>query len=145
MNYSELKHIKQFCKGLPSSPDWREVVSSIEDGLSDFEVGNVRFINSGNIDSVQCEELENDLYILGCFNAWFIAEHIGIDQGVIEAMQKADAFEAVGKLIVSLGKLEELQQGYAGADGYGHHFNHYDSDEEELHVNGQMFHVFDNR
>lgn len=145
MQYSELKTIKSFCEDLTSSTDWREVVSNIEQGLSDFEVDNVRFINSDDIDSIQCEELQNDLYCLGCFNAWFIAEHIDIDQDVIEAMQKADAFEAVGKLIVSLDKLEEFQQGYSSADGYGHHFNHYDFGEKELRVNGKMFHVFDNR
>ena len=30
-------------------------------------------------------------------------------------------------------------------DGYGHHFNHYDFSEEELWIDGIMYHVFDNR
>ena len=144
MKYSELKTIKNFCNNLSSSPDWREVVAEIESGNADFEVNNVRFINSSDIDHIQCEELGNDEYILGCFNAWFIADVLGIDQDVIEAMQKVEAYEAVGKLIISLGKLEELQAAYASADGYGHHFNSYDFGDEELSVNGELYHVFDN-
>ena len=145
MKYSDLKAIKNFCKDLFSTPDWREVVAEIEAGGSDFEVDGVRFINSSDIDRIQQEELGNDEYILGCFNAWFIAEVIGVDQDVIEVMQKAEAFEAIGKLIISLGKLEELQAAYVSADGYGHYFNSYDFGEEELSVNGETFHVFDNR
>ena len=145
MKYSELKTIKNFCESLTSAPDWREVVAEIGAGSADFEVDNVRFINSADIDRVQQEELSNDEYILGCFNAWFIADVPDIDQDVIEAMQKVEAYEAVGKLIISLGKLAELQAAYASADGYGHHFNHYDGNEEELSVNGETFHVFDNR
>ena len=145
MKYSDLKTIKDFCESLTSAPDWREVVAEIENGANDFEVDNVRFINSADIDRIQCEELGNDEYILGCFNASFISDVLCIDQDVIEAMQKAEAFKAIGKLIISLGKLEELQQAYASADGYGHHFNHYDFAEEELRVNGDTFHVFDNR
>lgn len=144
MKYSECKAIKQFCANLFSNPDWREVVAEIENGTADFEVDGVRFINSSDIDSIQCEELGNDEYILGCFNAWFIADVLGIDTDVIEAMQKAEAFEAIGKLIIRLAKLEELQQTYARDDGYGHYFNHYDFGEEELSVDGLTYYVFDN-
>lgn len=144
MKFTECKKIKQFCADLFSTPDWREVVAEIETGAADFEVGGVRFINSSDIDRIQCEELESDEYILGCFNAWFIADVLDIDTDVIEAMQKAEAYEAIGKLIISLGKLEELQQAYASADGYGHHFNSYNFGEEELSVDGLTYHVFDN-
>lgn len=144
MNYSECKAIKNFCADLFSTPDWREVVAEIENGAADFEVDGVRFINSADIDRIQCEELSNDVYCLGCFNAWFIADVLGIDQDVIEAMQKAEAFEAIGKLIISLDKLEELQAAYVSADGYGQYFNHYDGGEEELAIDGESFHVFDN-
>lgn len=144
MKYSEIKHLKSFCESLHSEPNWREVLENILSGDSDFEVDNVRFISSSEIDAIQCEELESDLYILGCFNAWFIADILGIDQDVIEAMQQAEAFEAIGKLIVSMGKLEELQAEYSRMDGYGHHFNHYDSNEEEIHIDGDSYHVFDN-
>lgn len=145
MNYSDCKKIKKFCETLTSSPDWREVVQEIDAGSSDFEVDGVRFINSSDIDRIQCDELESDEYVLGCFNAWFISDVTGVDPEALEAMQKAEAFEGIGKLILSMDKLEELQQAYVSADGYGHHFNRYDGGEEELCIDGEMFHVFDNR
>ena len=144
MKYSDIKQVKQFCDALFSTPDWREVVRSIDNGETDFEVGGVRFINSNSIDSIQQDELAGDEYVLGCFNAWFLADVLGIDQGVIESMQKAEAYTAIGKLIISGGKLEDLQQAYASVDGYGHHFNRYDFSEDELSINGGTFHVFDN-
>ena len=144
MKYSEIKRLKSFCESLHSEPAWREVLENILSGTSDFEVDNVRFISASEIDAIQCEELESDLYCLGCFSAWFLAGVLNIDQDVIEAMQAVEAYEALGKLIVSMGKLEELQEEYSSADGYGHHFNHYDSNEEELCVNGESYHVFDN-
>lgn len=142
MKYSDVKKIKSFCAGLFSEPDYREVISHA--GNDDFEVDGVRFIADSAIDQIQQDELSSDEYILGCFNAWFIADVLGIDIEVIEAMQKAEAFEAIGKLIISRGKLEELQEDYASADGYGHHFNNYDFDEEEIEIDGTMYHVFDN-
>lgn len=144
MKKSDCKTIKNFCANLFSTPDWREVIGNIEAGEVDFTVDDVRFINSADIDRIQQDELSSDEYILGCFNADFLSSVLDIDQDVIAAMQKAEAFEAVGKLIISLGKLEELQEYYASADGYGHHFNRYDFGEEELRVNGETFHVFDN-
>lgn len=144
MKYSEAKQIRTFCSGLFSDPDWREVVENIEAQEDDFEVDGVRFIADSAIDAILQDELEGDEYILGCFNAWFIADVLEIDCDVIEAMQKAEAFEAVGKLIISMGKLPELQAAYSAADGYGHHFNRYNSSEEEISVNGTLYHVFDN-
>lgn len=143
MKLSAIREIKKFCDGLFSTPDWREVVSHIEDEEADFGVDNVRFISSDAIDSIQAEEMSNDPYIVGCFNSWFIADVIGIDEDVIQTMQKAEAYEAVGKLIISLGKLEELQQAYVSADGYGHYFNGYNSSEENVKLNGLDYYVFD--
>lgn len=144
MKFSECKAIKSFCADLHSEPAWFEVAQNIIDDKDDFEVDNVRFIKSDCIDSILAEELGNDDYLLGCFNAWFIADVTDIDTDVIEAMQKAEAYEAVGKLIKSLDRLEVLASTYASADGYGHHFNGYDGDEEELRVAGTLYHVFDN-
>lgn len=145
MKFSEIKTVRKFCESLTSSPDWREVIESIESGEDDFEVDGVRFISDSTIDQIQQDELSSDEYILGCFNASFLAGILNIDQDVIDAMQKAEAYEAVGKLIISLGKLEELQAEYASADGYGHHFNSYDFGEEELMIGESFYHVFDNR
>ena len=114
------------------SIDVREVLENIRDEESDFCVDSYRFIRSDSIDEIMQEELSADDYMLGCFNAWFIADILDIDTEVIEAMQEAEAFAAIGKLVHSLDKLEELQKAYASADGYGHHFNNWDGSENEV-------------
>ena len=141
MKYSEIKEIKKYCESLTSEPCYKEVLENINDDVDDFEVDNVRFIKKSEINRIQQEELESDLYTLGCFNSGFLSEVLDIDSDVIESMQEAEAFEAIGKLILSLGKLEDLQSDYSCADGYGHHFNHYDSSEDEF----LSYYVFDNQ
>jgi len=99
-----------------------------------------RFIREDAIDSIMQDELSSDEYILGCFTDWFLADVLDIDIDVIQAMQKAEAFEALGKLVISTGKLEELQEKYVSADGYGHHFGHYDG--YEYNLNSQPYYAF---
>ena len=143
--FSDFRSLVNFYKSLDSQPCWREVYANVIDEVEDFEVDGVRFITESSIDSIQQDELSGDLYVLGCFNSWFLADILSIDEEVIQAMKEAEAFEALGKLIVLMGKLEELQGAYASADGYGHHFNKYDNGEDEYTFNGTMYHVFDNR
>lgn len=144
LSFSQVKQVIEFCQGLHSEPDWRKVVENLISGEYDFEVDNVRFISTDEIDKIQCAEMESDLYILGCFKAYALSDATGIDSEVFEAMQKAEAYEAIGKLVVSMGKLSDLQQFYCSSDGYGNHFNSYDGGEEELKINGVVYHVFDN-
>ena len=127
MKLSEIKEIKTLV-----DDDWRDAVENIVDQEDDFETNRFRFIRQDKIDEIQQEELSCDEYILGCFNAWFLADVLDIDMDVIESMQKAEAYEALGKLVLSLDKLETLQEQYVSADGYGHHFAHYDHYEHEL-------------
>ncbi len=149
MQFSDIKHIKDQCEMLTSEPDWREVVRNIAGGESDFEVDGVRFIDEMDIDDIMADELSSDLYILGCFNDWFLADVLDVDVDVIQAMQQAEAFEAIGKLIISMGRLEQLVNDYVSADGYGHHFNHYDGSEETLGYSPRGvnwdYYIFDNR
>ncbi len=144
MKYSQIKTLTANLKDLVSEPCYREVIEESKDS-DDFEVNNVRFIAGAKIDEIQQQELESDLYILGCFNASFLSTILDVDADVIEAMQQAESFEAIGKWIVQTGKLEELQQDYASLDGYGHHFNSYDFGEVEMIINDRHFHVFDNQ
>ena len=142
MKYSEIKNLKALCQSLLSEPDWREVLNN---ALSDddFEVDNTRFIADESIDQIQADEMQADSYILGRFNAYAIAEATGWPVVLIEAAQKGEAFEEIGDAM-SREQVEALQQIYCSADGYGHHFNGYDGNEEEIEVNGKLFHVFDN-
>jgi len=121
--------------------EWDEMVEAtneMADESSDFEVGDYRFIRNEDIDEIMQDELSNDEYILGCFKDYFLCSVLSIDVDVIQAMQKAEAFEAIGKLVLSLDKIEELQEEYVSTDGYGHHFSHYDGHDIEL---GQ-YHAF---
>ncbi len=126
-----------------------EIIDAIDQaGEEDFRftLGNkeYRAILDSSIDEIMQEELESDLYMLGCFNAWFLADILDIDQDIIEEMQKAEAYTAVGKLVMSLGRLEKLQKEYVTADGYGHHFGLYDGNEEETGYveDKDFYHIF---
>ena len=130
--YSEIKRLKEFCSDTVIVEDWREVVEQMEAGTDDFEVNDHRFIKAGKIDAIQQEELSWDEYVLGCFNADFLAGILQAPTEVIKKMQEAEAFEAIGHWVISLGKIDDLQREYANTDGYGHHFAHYDHEEHEL-------------
>jgi len=135
MKYTEIKKIYKELESLEIEDKQNVLLSMNCDDSSifnDFEIEDYRFIKMDEIDTIQQEELISDEYILGCFNAWFLADIIGIDTDVIEAMQKAEAFEAIGKLVISLNKVEELQEAYCSADGYGHHFAHYDHEQHKV-------------
>lgn len=144
MKFSDIKKIRAFCKDLHSSPDWREVVENW--GQDDFEVGGVRFIDTDSIDSIQQDELSIDLYVLGCcFSSWFLSDVLDVSMEFVENLQKSENFVALGMLIIEKDALDELQREYVRHDGYGHHFNHYDGNEEEIEIDGTFYHVFDNR
>jgi len=120
----------------------REIIEEL--GGTDFYAAsdNWRFIHTDNIDKIQQDELKSDPYTLGCFNAWFLAGIINLDQESIETLQKADGYEGLGNAVIDSGRIEELQQDYVSADGYGHHFAHYDHEEHELTLNGATWHAF---
>ena len=128
MRLSEARAVKS----LLNSYSVREALERMNDGESDFEVDNYRFIDKAAIDDILAEELESDLYVLGCFNADFLADSTGLPRELIEACQNAEAFEALGKAIADGGHVRDLALNYAGADGYGHHFNHWDGTEERI-------------
>ncbi len=146
LKYSEVKTLKAFCENLHSEPCFKEVIKEIQNGNEDFEVENVRFISDESILSVMVDEIFDDNYMLGCFNASFIAENSELPIELVEACQETEAFEAIGKALNNILDQDEKEafcESYAGADGYGHHFNGYDSS-EEITIGGVLYHVFDN-
>lgn len=148
VKFSAIKALKTFCEGLHSEPCFREVLTCILNEETDFEVDNVRFITDETILSVMVDEIFADDYVLGTFNASFIAENSQLPIEMIEACQEAEAFVAIGKGLnatLDEDEKESFCEEYAGIDGYGHHFNHYDGEDEELNFNGVAFHVFDNQ
>ena len=148
MKLSTIKQIKSFCEGLHSEPCYREVVAEVENSYDDFEVNNVRFIKDSAILSVMANEIFSDDYMLGCFNASFISDNSSLNYELVKACQDAEAYQAIGKALndtLTDGEKEGFCEEYARADSYGHHFNTYDGNSEEITIDGILYHVFDNR
>ena len=148
-NLLEIAHdIKKVCDATDPE-NIREAVTMLapcKSGVGDDDVrvtldGNEwRFIRHDVIDDIMQDELSSDEWFLGAFNDYFLADVLDVDVDVIQSMQKAEAFEAIGKLIISTGKLEELQEKYVSSDGYGHHFAHYDG--HECALRSQPYYAF---
>lgn len=138
--YSNLKTIIEFCKD--NSIDFKEVINNIINEDSDFEVDDYRFMHEDDIDSIQCDELKSDTYILGCFNADFLADIIDWDYEIISILQSADKYDLIGQHIIDKDYVDEIQKEYSRFDGYGHHFSHYDGEtmEDILRISG--YYVF---
>jgi hypothetical protein len=136
--YSNLKTIIEFCN--ENSIDFKTVINSILSDDNDFEVDGYRFIHEDDIDKIQCDELKSDTYILGCFNADFLADIIPIPYKAIIAMQKAECYSELGEICEDY--INEIQEEYSRLDGYGHHFSHYDGNtlEDILSISG--YYVF---
>ena len=143
MKYSQIKAVKTFAENLFSTPCYREIIENVDNEVNDFEVDNVRLILASDIDAIQAEELTNDLYCLGCFNASFISEQTGIDEDLIQIIQDSEGFEKLGEHIEKNCDMVEFAQSYSSVDGYGHHFNSYDGGEDEITINGKDYFVFD--
>lgn len=121
----EIKGIDEFDAG-----QRREIIEAMEQSQDDFTVGDYRFIRMDAIDGILKDELLADEYILGCFNAWFVADITGLDTVTVEKAQKSENFELLGALMAK--NIEAVVEGYVSADGYGHHFNPYNGDELEV-------------
>ena len=113
--------------------DCCKIMHEMRDDSDDFEVANHRFIKADGIDQIMQDELSSDTYTLGCFAPWFIADILDISTDAVEKIQKAnayDAYDGLGEMM--LPHIAKVQAEYASADGYGHHFNHYDGNEDEI-------------
>ena len=109
----------------------KEVLQNIHvNNEDDFEAGDHRFIHTDKIDSIMVDELSSDTYMLGSFTDWFVADITGLDFGIVKRAQDAENFELLGELMLQ--KINDVQVEYVKADGYGHHFGHYDGNEIEL-------------
>jgi len=103
-DFSEIREVVEFCKGLFSEPDAREVLDHW--GEVDFEVSGVRFIHEDDIDEIWTESLIDmikDCYPLSDSE---IPSFIEIDWDATAENCKVD--------------------------GMGHHFNSYDGGEDEV-------------
>ena len=108
------------------SNEIREFAKEIKAENEDFEIGNYRFIHSNKINEIMTEELEDDNYILGCFNSCFLADHCSLPEEIIEIIQKAEAYGDLGQWLIDEGLVEDIAKDYADAEGCGDHFALYD-------------------
>ena len=138
MKLAQLRDVKNLSNELDI--DFRELTEQITDENNDFEIDNYRFIKVSEIDTIQQDELKSDLYSLGCFNADFIEDNTNLSLKVIQALQKAEAFEELGELIVD--DIETIQSEYSRLDGYGHYFGRYDGNEYEITLNDVEYYYF---
>jgi len=127
MDEKKLEAITKLCDEL--GLDVGDVIEKIDDGEDDFTIGNYRFIHKDDIDQILEDELGDDTYILGCFNDWFIADNTDLSYDIVRALQDGEQFEAIGQHILDNDFLEDFAKAYSDADGYGHHFGHYDGNE----------------
>jgi len=106
-----------------SATELEELEAHLKKGTFDFDVSDIRFIDETVIDAIQAEELRGDPYLLGSFTAWLIADCLNVSTECIESLQGADDPDAIGELLLGCpDAVEQLQQEYAAADGYGAHF-----------------------
>ena len=143
MNLNELKELYGLnVKNIYTIEALREIRESIENEEEDFiieiEGMELRFIHENYIDEIMTDELSQDDYILGCFNAWFLADLLDVELCIIEELQKKECYEAIGKWIKSNDLMDDLQYEYKKSDGYGHHFAGYDFEDIEI----ENYHIF---
>jgi hypothetical protein len=124
--------------------DFEAILESIIEEEDDFTVDDYRFIHKVAIDRIMDKSLESDTYLLGMFNAEFLAEIIEISSRLIEIIQKVEAWEELGEYIVSRDLISELREEYVSADGYGHYFASYDSETMEDILKETGYYVFRN-
>ena len=130
MDYIKIENTLANMLDIDCEIDRDTILSHMDHNDVDFTVANYRFIRQDAIDEIQREELSSDLYILGCFNADFLAGITDIDVDAIKAIQDAGAFEALGKILLPY--IDDIQRQYSRLDGYGHHFAHYDGEEHAI-------------
>jgi len=107
-----------------------EIAEEIDNDNDDFCVADYRFIKKSDIDQIMSDELSGDTYMLGCFNANFIADILEIDSDVVESAQKSESFEGLG--VSLLPHIDQVVENYVAEDGYGHHFSSYDGEEHDF-------------
>ena len=142
MTITELKNIITIANNLDVNK--YKLVDSIQDSETNFEVDNYTFITEDEalkevINMYQCDE-----YILGCFNADFIADFIPLDYDSIKTLQESENFEVIGKLILNSGNLESMMEDYISLDGYGHALSSYDGNNDEITINNIDYIVYRN-
>lgn len=127
--------------------DWRDMLTDLlavaldgSGGERDWTGDRYRVIHEDDALQVLADELESDPYILGCFNADFLAGVTGVPAAIIKAAQDGEQYEVIGQWLIDEGHVQDssgpahhggVAANYAAADGFGHHFASYDGNTDE--------------
>ena len=132
MQYTE---IKELINGFGRNAV-EDIVANL--GNDDFVVDGqyYRFIRENEAYNIAYEMLEGDVYILGCFNADFIADNTKLSYDIVKALQEGEQFDAIGQHILDNDDLDGIVSEYIRLDGYGHVFGSYDGSYEEIEIDG---------
>lgn len=132
MQYAEIKElINEF--GRSAAED---IIANL--GNDDFGVDRefYRFIREDEAYKIAYDMLEGDVYMLGCFNADFIADNTKLSYDIVKALQEGEQFDAIGQHIIDNDDLDDIVSEYIRLDGYGHVFGSYDGNYEEIEIDG---------
>lgn len=110
--------------------DWKDFIRESADS-DDFELDGFRFIRESAIDDIVVDQYEDDAYVLGCFTDWFIADNSSLSLEIVQALQSAEKFEALGQHLIDSGESKDMILEACRLDGYGHMMNSYDGDTRE--------------
>lgn len=123
------------------------ILNATVEGATEFTItleddSEYRFIHEDLIHGILVEELKADNYLLGSFKSDFLATVTGLDASIFTALQDANAYEGIGKLLKGLGCIDRLASLYVHADGYGNHFASYDCEENLVETPLGWLYVF---
>ena len=121
LSYSEAKALVEMTD--------KESVQAFVDGL-EYPDTNYQIFTEDDARERVYDMYRGDDYMLGSFNPWFIADYVCLDTDTVETLQKSDAFEGIGRAIMSGGKFEEMMDNYIRLDGFGHALSSYDGNHE---------------
>lgn len=111
--------------------DWKEAARQIAEEAQDFEVDGYRFIHKGSIDQIAVDSYLGDPYLLGMFNASFIADNSSLSFDIVRVLQRSDEYEAIGQHLLDADEAEDMILEACRIDGYGHMLNSYDGSCDE--------------
>lgn len=136
MRYSEIKE-------LYDSLDREEIELVLNNlGSNDFSNNNYRFIKEADCESIAIEQYEGDAYMLGCFNADFIADNTSLSYDIVKALQEGEQFESIGQHILDNDNIGDMMAEYIRLDGYGHVFSSYDGNYDEITIDDENYIFF---
>ena len=121
-----------------------DLLENIQNKETNFEVDNYTFLTEEEAIKEVVNMYECDEYLLGSFYASFIDDYIFLDIDDIIALQEAEQYQVIGKLIINSGKINEMMEEYIRLDGYGHALNSYDGNYEEFNINNIDYIVYRN-